>query len=83
MFLTARSGQTATVELDALEGRVFKAPVSRIAESEDLKDRTMRIEIDIENPGHVLKDGMFGRAVILLEEVHHQLDDPVVVSARA
>jgi HlyD family secretion protein len=69
-------GQIATVELDALAGRVFKAPVSRIADSEDLKDRTMRIEIDIENPDRALKDGMFGRAEILLENVITDLTIP-------
>jgi RND family efflux transporter MFP subunit len=61
-------GQMATVELDALAGRVFKAPVSLIAESENLKDRTMRIEINLDNPDHALKDGMFGRAQIMLEK---------------
>ena len=69
-------GQIASVELDALAGRVFKAPVSRIADSEDLKDRTMRIEIDIENPDRALKDGMFGRAEILLENVITNLTIP-------
>ena len=62
-------GDPATVQLDALAGKVFKAKVSRIAESEDLKDRTMRVEIDLANPDHKLKDGMFGRAEILLEKL--------------
>ena len=47
-------GDPATVQLDALAGRVFKAKVSRIAESEDLKDRTMRVEIDLDNKDHAL-----------------------------
>ncbi len=62
-------GDPATVQLDALAGRVFKAKVSRIAESEDLKDRTMRVEIDLENADRALMDGMFGRAEILLEKL--------------
>jgi HlyD family secretion protein len=69
-------GDPATVQLDALAGRVFKARVSRIAESEDLKDRTMRIEIDIENPDRALRDGMFGRAEILLEKLIKNLSIP-------
>ena len=69
-------GDPATVQLDALAGRVFKAKVSRIAESEDLKDRTMRVEIDIDNPDHALRDGMFGRAEILLEKLIKNLTIP-------
>ena len=69
-------GDPATVHLDALAGRVFKAKVSRIAESEDLKDRTMRVEIDIDNSDHALRDGMFGRAEILLEKLIKNLTIP-------
>ncbi len=71
-----QAGDPATVQLDALAGRVFKAKVSRIAESEDLKDRTMRVEIDIENPDRALRDGMFGRAEILLEKLIKNLSIP-------
>jgi HlyD family secretion protein len=69
-------GDPATVQLDALAGRVFKAKVSRTAESEDLKDRTMRVEIDIDNADHALRDGMFGRAEILLEKLIKSLTIP-------
>ena len=61
-------GDPATVVLDSLGGRSFPGTVSRVAESEDLKDRTMRVEIDLPNPNHVLRDGMFGRATIVLEQ---------------
>jgi RND family efflux transporter MFP subunit len=69
-------GQMATVELDALAGRVFKAPVSLIAESENLKDRTMRIEINLDNSDRALKDGMFGRVEIVLENFITNLTIP-------
>ncbi len=69
-------GDRATVQLDALAGRIFNGKVSRIAESEDLKDRTMRVEIDIENPDRALRDGMFGRAEILLEKLIKNLSIP-------
>jgi HlyD family secretion protein len=69
-------GDPATVQLDALEGRVFKSKVSRIAESEDLNDRTMRVEIDIDNADHALRDGMFGRAEIVLEKLIKSLTIP-------
>jgi len=69
-------GDPATVQLDALAGRIFKGQVSRVAESEDLKDRTMRVEIDLDNPDGVLRDGMFGRALILLEKLIKSLTVP-------
>jgi RND family efflux transporter MFP subunit len=61
-------GDPATITVDALAGRVFPGAVSRIAESEDLADRNMRVEIDLPNPDGALKDGLFGRALILLEK---------------
>ena len=69
-------GDPATVQFEPLAGRVFKAKVSRIAESEDLKDRTMRVEIDIDNSDHALRDGMFGGAEILLEKLIKNLTIP-------
>ncbi len=62
-------GNPATVQIDALSGRTFEAKVSRISESETLNDRTMRVEIDLDNPDRALRDGMFGRATILLEKL--------------
>jgi RND family efflux transporter MFP subunit len=69
-------GDPATVTLDALAGREFKGEISRVSESEDLNDRTMRVEIDLDNPDGVLRDGMFGRATILLEQVIKNLTIP-------
>ena len=69
-------GDPATVQVDALAGRVFKGKVSRIAESEDLKDRTMCVEIDLDNKDHALFDGMFGRAEILLAKMIKNLSIP-------
>jgi HlyD family secretion protein len=69
-------GDPATVTLDALAGRVFTGKVDRTAESETLTDRLMRVEVDIDNPDGVLRDGMFGRADILLEKVVNNLTIP-------
>ncbi len=71
-----RVGDPATVQVDALGGRVFHGTVSRMSESEDLKDRNMRVEIDLPNPDGVLKDGLFGRARILLEKMITSLTIP-------
>ncbi len=60
-------GDPVTIKIDALGGRVFKGKITRMGEAEDLKDRTMRVEIDLPNPDGILKDGMYGRAIIELE----------------
>jgi HlyD family secretion protein len=69
-------GDPATVTIDALGSRVFPGKISRVAESEDINDRTMRAEIDLDNPDGVLRDGMFGRAFIILEKLIKNLTVP-------
>ena len=69
-------GDPAIVRVDALNDREFKGVVSRIAESEDVNDRTMRVEVDLANPQHVLRDGMYGRAEIVLEKATNNLTVP-------
>lgn len=69
-------GDPATVKIDALGGRNFKGKVNRTAESEDLKDRTMRVEIDLPNDQGLLRDGMYGRAIIELEPASKNLTIP-------
>lgn len=60
-------GDPATVRVNSLAGRVFSGKVSRTSEAEELKTRTMRVEIDLPNPSGLLRDGMYGRALIELE----------------
>jgi HlyD family secretion protein len=69
-------GDPASVKIDALGGRLFKGAISRMAESEDLKDRTMRVEIDLPNDQGLLRDGMYGRVVIELEPPSKNLTVP-------
>jgi RND family efflux transporter MFP subunit len=66
-------GDPATVRISALGGRVFPGKVSRMAEAEDLRTRTMRVEIDLDNPDGVLRDGMYGQALIQLEPPSNNL----------
>ncbi len=69
-------GDPATIRIDALGGREFKGKVSRMAESEDIKDRTMRVEIDLPNDHGIFRDGMYGRAIIELEPPTQNLTIP-------
>src|SRR5262249_49784429 len=76
-------GDPAIVTVEALKGREFNGTVSRIAESEDVNDRTMRVEVDLETPvvskdtrTRLLRDGMYGRTEIILEKATAHLTVP-------
>jgi HlyD family secretion protein len=62
-----RVNNKAVVNVDALGGRAFTGILARIARAEDA-ERMMRVEIDLPNPENVLCDGMYGKAVISLEQ---------------
>ncbi len=69
-------GDPATVELDALADKVFHAKVSRIGNSLDPTDRTMRVEVDLDNTHNELRDGMFGRVTIQLTRSTKEVSIP-------
>jgi membrane fusion protein (multidrug efflux system) len=58
----------AVVAVDALPGREFNGIISRYSQAIDLATRTMAVEIDIPNPNHLLKPGMFGTVTLIIEE---------------
>jgi RND family efflux transporter MFP subunit len=60
-----RIGQTATVTLDAVPGRSFRATVAWIAPALDPKTRTARVRLDLANrDGVVLRPDMYGKVAI-------------------
>jgi RND family efflux transporter MFP subunit len=61
-------GDRATVKLQAMNGRVVEGKVSRISWALDPKTRTMRVEIDLPNPGGRLRPGLYACATIVAEE---------------
>ena len=69
-------GDPATVDLDALAGKEFHAKVSRIGNSLDPTDRTMRVEVDLENTSNELRDGMFGRVTVQLSRSPKEVSIP-------
>jgi HlyD family secretion protein len=69
-------GDPATVELDALPGNEYHAKVSRIGNSLDPNDRTMRIEVDLDNKNNQLRDGMFGRVTVQLTRSSKEVSVP-------
>jgi RND family efflux transporter MFP subunit len=69
-------GDPATITFEALAGRVFKAPVARVAGALDPATRTMLVEIDLKNDGRVILPGSYGQARIALERHEHALALP-------
>ena len=57
-----RRGALVSVTVDAYPGRPFEGKVSRIAGGADQATRTIQVEIDIANPGHLLRPGMYATA---------------------
>lgn len=63
-----RAGNPAKIQIDALPGSNFAAKVSRVADAEDQQTRTMRTEVDLPNPDGTLREGMYGRVTITLDQ---------------
>ncbi|HVU88660.1 MAG TPA: efflux RND transporter periplasmic adaptor subunit [Pirellulales bacterium] len=69
-------GDKATIEIDALPGKTFVGEVSRMASSENPRQKTMRVEVDLPNPDSLLREGMYGGATIELEPPSEALTVP-------
>jgi RND family efflux transporter MFP subunit len=54
-----RPGETARIAVDAYPGHNFAARVESILPQVDMTTRTVRVRLDVANPGVVLKPGMF------------------------
>jgi membrane fusion protein (multidrug efflux system) len=61
-------GQEANIAVDAYPGEVFLGKVTEISPVVNLDNRTAPIEIRIENPGRLLKSGMFARVSLIIEK---------------
>jgi membrane fusion protein, heavy metal efflux system len=54
-------GEAVQVELSAYPDEIFRARVTRIADTVDPQTRTVKVEAEITNPGGRLRPEMFGR----------------------
>jgi HlyD family secretion protein len=61
-------GEPAAVDVDAFPGETFNGRVARVAPVLDPATRTAQIEIEIPNPGHRLKPGMYARVNMTIEQ---------------
>lgn len=57
-------GTPASFTVQGLPGKIFRAPVTRISYALEQNSKTMLAEIEMENPGGVLRPGMY--ATVLL-----------------
>ena len=64
-----RVGSVARVLVDAYPGKVFQAKATRIVHALDPRSRTLGVEMEIANPGHLIKPGMYARVELVID--HH------------
>ncbi|MGH9346179.1 MAG: efflux RND transporter periplasmic adaptor subunit [Vicinamibacterales bacterium] len=69
-------GEPARVEVDAFPGETFTGRVARVAPVLDPATRTAQIEVEIPNPGHRLKPGMYARVSLTIEQRSDALTVP-------
>jgi multidrug resistance efflux pump len=62
-----RDGAPAGIRVQSLKGREFKGTVTRASYALNPRARTLRTEIDLPNPGGVLRPGMYVYVTILAE----------------
>lgn len=61
------TGKKATLTVNELPGKIFDASVSRYSWALERNTRTMLVEIDVSNAEHILRPGMFAKAIIHLK----------------
>jgi cobalt-zinc-cadmium efflux system membrane fusion protein len=62
-----RPGNVVRLAADAYPDRGFHGTVQRVVHALDPRTRTMGVEVDIPNPGHLLKPGMYARVQLVVE----------------
>ena len=71
-----RRGQKVEVHLAGLPNRTFWGRVTRFATTENPTTRTMRTEVDMDNPDLVIHPGMYGKFTFYLEKYRNSIVIP-------
>jgi membrane fusion protein (multidrug efflux system) len=71
-----KPGQSATVSVDALAGRVFPAIVKLVSPTVDAATATFKVTLEVNDPQGDLKPGMFSRVAIVFERRQDALTIP-------
>jgi RND family efflux transporter MFP subunit len=64
--LAIRPGQTVTLEVDPVPGRVFTGRVTRVSPAVDVANRTVLLEAEVPNADGLLKPGLFARGALAI-----------------
>jgi membrane fusion protein, multidrug efflux system len=62
------AGDHAVVEVDAFPGEQFTGKIARVSPILDPQTRTAEMEIEVPNPGDLLKPGMYARVNLTVDE---------------
>jgi RND family efflux transporter MFP subunit len=83
MFATAvEPGDPVRVRLQALPGRVVEGKVARSSWALEKKSRSVRVEVDMENPEGAVRPGLYATAVVTVEEHDDALTLPTSAVVR-
>ena len=74
---TIKEGLEVTITFPELAGESFTAKVSRTAKSLDPSSKTMRVEIDIDNPEGQIITGMYAKVLMRIESRENVLSLPL------
>ncbi len=61
-------GQTVRVAVDAYPGRTFEGKINAIEPQIATETRNIRVQATLDNPGHILKPGMFATTTVVLPD---------------
>lgn len=76
-------GQTVDVAFDALPNRKFVSRISRINPAADLQSRQFSVRLTLDNPGNMIKPGMFARLNLVTERIPNAIVVPREAVQRA
>ncbi|MBP3886376.1 MAG: efflux RND transporter periplasmic adaptor subunit [Cellulosilyticum sp.] len=74
---TIQAGNTVYTYIDAVSDEPFEGVVSTVAPAADSKTGLYPVEIEISNPKHLLKPGMFATSKLVLSENPSALSVPI------
>lgn len=72
-----QEGMNAQVTIDTLPGKVFTGPITNLNPSADPTSRQFTVRIRLENPGNLLKPGMYARVAVVTSSVHAAAAVPI------
>lgn len=75
-FVQIKTGAPVVITVDALQGKTFEGAVSKISPALDMRSRTAKVTIEIENRDRQIRPGMFTRVRVITEEKNAVLKVP-------